>query len=476
MGKPTGFLEFNREEPPHRPVEERVRDFHEVEEQLPEKRLLDQAARCMDCGIPFCHSFGCPVKNRIPDWNDMVYKGHWEKALELLHQTNNLPEITGRICPALCEAACTLSINQPPVTIRQLEVRIAEVGWQEGWIRPEPPDRKTGKRVAVIGSGPSGLPAAQELARLGHDVVVFEKSDRVGGMLRYGIPDFKLEKWVIDRRLEQMRAEGVVFETGVNAGVDVSAAYLRRSFDAIVIAAGTAVPRDLDAPGRDLSGIHIAMDFLKQQNRMNAGDAIPSDECISAKGKHVVVIGGGDTGSDCIGTSRRQGAASITQVELLPKPPDIRLPMNPWPTWPVILRTSTSHEEGCERMWSIQTKECRGEDGKVRSLGCVKLDWSEPDASGRRSFREIPGSEFELKADLVLLAMGFLHVEHGPLVKDLGLTVDPRGNIVADGNLMTSVPGVFGAGDAVMGASLVVWAIDMGRRAAAGVDRWLGGR
>lgn len=427
----------------------------------------------MDCGIPFCHSFGCPVKNRIPDWNEMVYRGKWKQALDLLHQTCNLPEITGRVCPAPCEAACTLAINQPAVTIRHLELQIVEHGWREGWILPEPPERKTGKRVAVVGSGPAGLPAAQTLARCGHDVVVFEKSDRVGGMLRYGIPDFKLEKWILDRRLEQMKAEGVVFETGVNAGVDVSAAYLRRSFDAIVLAAGSTVPRDLQVPGRDLQGIHFAMEFLKQQNRSNAGDAIPLSERISADGKRVVVIGGGDTGSDCIGTSRRQGAASITQIELLPKPPDCRAETNPWPTWPVVLRTSTSQEEGCERMWSIQTKEFFGEGGQVRKLRCEKLEWAQPDAAGRLKFREIPGSEFDLQADLVLLAMGFVHVEHGPLVRDLGVALDPRGNIVVDGDFMTTVPGVFGAGDAVLGASLVVRSIDAGRQAAEGADRYL---
>ena len=460
----------------HRPVTERVGDYREIEELLPEEGIYRQAVRCMDCGIPFCHAYGCPVKNRIPDWNDMVYRKNWRKALDLLHATCNLPEITGRVCPAPCEAACTLAINLPAVTIRHLELQIVEHGWREEWIRPEPAGFSTGKRVAVVGSGPAGLPAAQQLARSGHEVVVFEKSDRVGGLLRYGIPDFKLEKWVIDRRLDQMRAEGVVFETGVNAGVDVSAAYLRRSFDAIVLAAGATAARDLPVPGRDLKGVHFAMEFLTQQNRRNAGDTIPEGEEISAAGKHVVVIGGGDTGSDCIGTSRRQGAASITQIELLPKPPEDRLPTNPWPTWPVILRTSSSQEEGCERMWSVQTKAFLGEQGGVRKLSCVELDWTEPDAAGRRSFQEIPGSAFELRADLVLLAMGFVHVEHGPLVRDLGVATDGRGNLVADGNCMTNVPGVFGAGDAVIGASLVVRAIDLGRLAAAGADRYLVGR
>jgi NAD(P)H-dependent glutamate synthase small subunit len=469
-------MEYDREEPPHRPVEDRIRDSHEIEELLPGDRILQQAARCMDCGIPFCHAYGCPVKNRIPDWNDMVYRNQWRKALELLHATCNLPEITGRVCPAPCEPACTLAINLPAVTIRHIELQIVEHGWREGWIRPEKPDFRTGRRVAVIGSGPAGLPAAQQLARRGHEVVVFEKADRIGGLLRYGIPDFKLEKWVIDRRLEQMREEGVVFETGVNAGVDVSAGYLRRTFDAIVLATGATVPRDLPIPGRDLGGIHFAMDFLTLQNKANAGDTIPEGERISAAGKHVVVVGGGDTGSDCIGTSRRQAAASITQIELLPLPPENRAPRNPWPVWPVVLRTSPSQEEGCERLWAIQTKAFAGDGGRVRKLSCVKLDWSEPDLAGRRTFREIPGSEFDIPADLVLLAMGYVHVEHGPLVRDLGVSTDPRGNLVVNGNLQSSVPGVFGAGDAVAGASLVVRAIDLGRLAAEGVDRFLSGK
>lgn len=474
MAKPTGFMEYDRQDPPKRGVDERVRDFREIEGLLDLDELQTQAARCMDCGIPFCHAYGCPLANRVPDWNDMVWRGRWKEALELLHSTNNLPEITGRICPAPCEAACTLSINQPAVTIRHIELQIVERGWKEGWIVPEPPAEKSGKRVAVVGSGPAGLAAAQQLRRAGHDVVVFEKADRIGGILRYGIPDFKLEKWVIDRRLEQIRAEGVTFETEVDAGRDVSPRYLTRAFDAVLITAGARVPRDLDVPGRDLAGIHFAMDFLSQQNRLNAGDSIPPDELITAAGKNVVVIGGGDTGSDCIGTSRRQGAADICQIELLPKPPDERTPDNPWPTWPLVLRTSTSHEEGCKRLWSILTKEFLGKDGHVTGLRCAELEWSEPDENGRRTFKEIPGSEFELKADLVLLAMGFLHVEHGPLVSGLGLQVDGRGNIVVDENGMTSAQGVFAAGDTISGASLVVRAIDSGRRVAAGVDRYLG--
>lgn len=473
MGRETAFLEHQREEAPHRPVEERVRDFREVDLLLPQDRLEIQASRCMDCGIPFCHAFGCPVANRIPEWNDMVARKQWRRALDLLHATCNLPEITGRVCPAPCEAACTLAVNLAPVTIRQIELQIVEMGWREGWIVPEPAPARTGRKVAVIGSGPAGLPAAQQLARCGHEVVVFEKADRIGGLLRYGIPDFKLEKWVIDRRLDQMRAEGVVFETGVNAGVDVSARYLRKTFDAILIAAGAGVPRDLTVPGRELKGIHFAMEFLTQQNRRNAGDAIAPGEEITAKGKHVVVIGGGDTGSDCVGTSRRQGALSVTQIELLPRPPAERTLYNPWPTWPAVMRTSSSHEEGCERLWSIGTKEFFGEQKAVKGLKCVRLEWSEPDRAGRRSFREVPGSGFTLPADLVLLAMGFVHVEHGPLVSDLGAGTDARGNIAVDESFMTATPGVFAAGDAVMGASLVVRAIDQGRRAAFAVNRYL---
>jgi NAD(P)H-dependent glutamate synthase small subunit len=471
--KPTGFLEYPQESPPYRQVEERIRDFREVETFLPRDRLEIQAARCMDCGIPYCHAFGCPVKNRIPEWNDMVYRKQWRKALALLHSTCNLPEITGRVCPAPCEPACTLSINLPPVTIRHIELQIVEKGWEEGWIRPEPAPWKTGRRVGIVGSGPAGLAAAQQLARKGHEVVVFEKAGRVGGLLRYGIPDFKLEKWVIDRRLEQMRAEEVIFETNVDVGTDITVRYLRRSLDAIVIAAGATVPRDLPVPGRNQPGIHFAMDFLTQQNMVIGGEDLPEGQRITAEGKRVVVIGGGDTGSDCVGTSRRQGAKEIHQLELLPKPPEERSVYNPWPTWPVIMRTSSSQEEGCTRLWSVSTKEFLGDEDGVKKLRCVKIEWSDPDENGRSTFREIPGSEFELAADLVLLAMGFVHVEHGPLVNDFGLERDARGNLVVDSQLMTSVPGVFAAGDSMVGASLVVRAIDYGRIAAEGADRYL---
>jgi NAD(P)H-dependent glutamate synthase small subunit len=379
------------------------------------------------------------------------------------------------LCPAPCEPACTLAINLPAVAIKQIELQIVERGWSEGWIVPEPAPFKTGKRVAVVGSGPAGLAAAQQLARMGHDVVVYEKSQKAGGLLRYGIPDYKLEKWVIDRRLEQMRAEGVVFETGVNAGTDISVRYLRRTFDALLLTTGATVPRDLPVPGRELRGVHFAMEFLTQQNQRNGEEAI-AGEAITAAGKHVVVIGGGDTGSDCIGTSRRQGAKSIHQIEILPKPPEDRVPTNPWPTWPNVLRTSSAQEEGCERSWSVSTKEFAGDGGRVRKLRCAHLDWSEPDAAGRRAFKEVPGSEFDLQADLVLLAMGFVHVEHGPLVQDLSLERDARGNLRVDAGSMTSTDGVFAAGDSMLGASLVVRAIDAGRQAAEGIGRYLSGK
>lgn len=473
MAKPTGFVEFDRKEPPKRPVEERVHDYREIEQMLPLEELEKQAARCMDCGVPYCHSFGCPARNRIPDWNDMVYRGQWRRALDLLHATINFPEFTGRVCPASCEAACTLTIDEQPVSIRHIELQIVERGWENGWIEPQAPARRTGCTVAVIGSGPAGLAAAQQLSRAGHMVTVFEKADRIGGILRYGIPDYKLEKWVIDRRLAQMRAEGVQFETNVDVGRDLSSGYMARSFDAIVITTGARAPRDLNVPGRDLGGIHFALDFLTQQNRRNAGDAIPPEEIITAEGKDVIVIGGGDTGSDCIGTSRRQGARNITQIELLPKPPEKRALSNPWPTWPQILRASTAHEEGCERLWSIMTKEFVGEEGNARGIQCVRLDWSEPDESGRMDFREISGSDFEIRGELILLAMGFVHTEHGPLIQDLGVRTDARGNILVDSNFMTAVNGVFAAGDSVQGASLIVHALWLGRQVAEAVNRYL---
>jgi NAD(P)H-dependent glutamate synthase small subunit len=473
MGKPTGFMEHARQDPPKRPVAERALDYEEIEQPLALDEAEIQASRCMDCGIPYCHAFGCPLGSRIPDFNDMLCRKQWRRALDLLQATNNFPEITGRVCPAPCEAACSLSINSQAVSVRHLEMQIVERGWREGWIRPQPAARKSGKSAAVIGSGPAGLAAAQQLSRRGHNVVVFERSAAPGGILRYGIPDFKLDKRILERRLDQLRAEGVQFETGVEIGADISVRYLLKKFDAVCIAAGARVPRDLKVPGRGLEGIHFAMDFLVQQNRRCAGEVIPFDQEILAKDRDVVVIGGGDTGSDCVGTARRQGARSITQIELLPEPPAERSPDNPWPTWPVILRTSTSHEEGCVRMWSILTKEFLGRDIRLRGMRCVRLARSRADAAGRRTFKEVPGSQFELKTDLVLLALGFVHVEHGAIVDELGLKTDDRGNLAVDANYMTTAPGVFAAGDAVLGSSLVVRAIDLGRQMAAAVDRYL---
>ncbi|MBN1464495.1 glutamate synthase subunit beta [candidate division KSB1 bacterium] len=471
MARATGFMEYAREEAPKRLVHQRVRDYGEFEQLLPETRLIEQAARCMDCGVPSCHMYGCPLENRIPDFNDLVYKNHWRRALEVLHSTNNFPEVTGRICPAPCETACTLGISQLPVNIKHIELQIVERGFREGWINPNVPIKKTNKRIAVIGSGPAGLAAAQQLARAGHDVVLMERADRIGGLLRYGIPDFKLEKWILDRRMEQMAKEGVTFETGVDVGVDLSVHYLQRSFHAVIIAAGATVPRDLPVPGRELDGVHFAMEFLQQQNKVNAGD-VSSAKQITARDKHVIVIGGGDTGSDCVGTSIRQGARSVTQLELLPKPPQSRASRNPWPEWPTIYRTSSSHQEGCDRHWSVQTTALEGVDGAVKKLKALRLDWQQA-AAEKWTRREIAGSEFELDADLVLLAMGFLHVAPGPLVQDFGLRTDQRGNIVVDANMMTTEKGVFAAGDAVLGASLVVRAIYQGRRAAAGANIFL---
>ncbi|MGE4063632.1 MAG: glutamate synthase subunit beta [Rhodospirillaceae bacterium] len=465
MGKPTGFLETGREDRPYEKVPTRVGSWKEFVKELPEETMKTQGGRCMDCGIPFCHN-GCPVNNLIPDWNDLVYKGKWQDALLTLHSTNNFPEFTGRICPAPCEAACTLNINDDAVTIKSIECAIVDRGWAEGWIRPEPASRKTGKRVAVVGSGPGGMAAAQQLARVGHDVTLFEKDDRIGGLLRYGIPDFKMEKHLIDRRMEQMRGEGVAFRTNCHVGVDVTANDLLKGFDAILLTGGAQAPRDLPVSGRDLRGVHFAMEFLAQNNKRVAGDAIPPREEITAKGKHVIVIGGGDTGSDCIGTSIRQGAASVTQLEIMPRPPDQENKPLVWPYWPLKFRTSSSQEEGCDREFAVATKAFFGEDGHVKTQQIVRL------AQGQ----EVPGSVQNLKADLVLLAMGFVHPIHEGLLKDLGVSLDARGNVLADTmKYQTSVPKVFAAGDMRRGQSLVVWAIREGRQAARAVDEFLMG-
>jgi glutamate synthase (NADPH) small chain len=472
MGKITGFIELQRIKEAMLPVEERIRHYREFILTLEDDAAAKQGARCMDCGIPFCQS-GCPVNNIIPDWNDLVYRHEWREALDVLHSTNNFPEFTGRICPAPCEAACTLNINDDPVGIKSIEHFIIDRGWEEGWVVPQPPSAKTGKRVAVVGSGPAGMACAQQLARAGYEVVLFEKNDRIGGLLRYGIPDFKLEKHHIDRRVEQMRAEGVAFRTGVHVGGksnghSMPVQDLVEAFDAVAITAGSEHPRDLEVPGRELDGVHFAMDFLPLQNRRVAGDAdVPP---LSAHGKHVVVIGGGDTGSDCVGTSNRQGAASIVQFELLPQPPEHENKPLVWPYWPIKLRTSSSHEEGCERDWAVQTKAFRGEGGKVKALVAVRVDWKDG------KLHEVPGSEFELKADLVLFAMGYVHAVHEGMLDGLSVKYDARGNIAADTETyQTSVPKVFAAGDARRGQSLVVWAIREGRQCARAIDEFLMG-
>ncbi len=468
MGKVTGFKEIEREVPQRRPIAERINDWFEVYQPFSDEKVEAQGARCMDCGVPFCHT-GCPLTNIIPEWNDLVYRDRWKDAIRVLHATNNFPEFTGRICPAPCEASCVLGINEPPVTIKNIERSIVDHAWMEGWIKPELPSQRSGKRVAVVGSGPAGLAAAQQLARAGHLVTVFEKSDRIGGLLRYGIPDFKMEKHHIDRRIKQMEAEGVTFRTSAHVGVDVSIEELRRDFHATLLAAGSEQPRDLPIPGRDLKGIYFAMDFLPQHNKHNAGDVIPEAEWISARGKHVIIIGGGDTGADCLGTSIRQKAASIRQFEIMPKPPAERSESTPWPLWPLMLRVESAHEEGGDRFWSILTTRFEGDaQGNVKKLHTVNV-------GAAPSFDMIPGTEQEVPADLVLLAMGFTGPVKRGLVDDLGVEIDARGNVKADENYMTSVPGIFAAGDARRGQSLVVWAIAEGRSAARGIDQYLMG-
>lgn len=468
MGKPTGFLEYGRETPHRRPIIERVNDWFEVYQDFPVPKAKEQAARCMDCGVPFCHT-GCPLNNLIPDWNDMVYRDRWREAIRTLHATNNFPEFTGRICPAPCEAACVLGINAPAVSIKPIEQKIIDHAFAEGWVRPELPRRKTGKAVAIVGSGPAGMAAAQQLARAGHNVTVLERHDRIGGLLRYGIPDFKMEKPIIDRRLEQMIAEGVQFQTNVHVGVDVSADDLRRDYDAVLLATGAEKPRDLEIPGRELKGVHFAMDYLTQQNRRGAGDVIYSAEEITAYGKRVIIIGGGDTGADCLGTAHRQKAISVHQLQIHAMPPESRHGSTPWPLWPLQLRVESAHEEGGVREWSVLTTHFSGDhEGNVKKLHCVRV-------GPKPGLERVPGSEFYLEADLVLIAIGFSGPVREGLLASLPVDFDGRGNIKTDECYMTSAPGIFSAGDIRRGQSLVVWAIAEGRKAAHHIDKYLMG-
>ncbi|MGD0784807.1 MAG: glutamate synthase subunit beta [Sedimentisphaerales bacterium] len=470
MAEIKGFLKYKRKKTGYRPIEQRVLDYKEVELILTPDDIIQQAARCIDCGIPFCHGVGCTLGNNIPEFNDMIYKGRWQKACQLLHSTNNFPEITARVCPAPCETACTLAINDEPVFIRQIEFQIVERGFENGWIKPVIAKQKTGKKVAIIGSGPAGLAVAQQLARAGHSVVVFEKNEKVGGLLRYGIPDFKLEKQVIDRRLAQLAAEGIEFQTGVDVGKDISANYLIKMFDCICLAMGAGEPRDLAVTGRGYENVVFALDYLSLQNKICSGEQTGSEKIISAKDKIVVVIGGGDTGSDCVGTARRQGAKKIYQFEILPKPPDTRPDDTPWPTWPRTMRTSSSHEEGCERTWAVKTTKISGTETSVSELHGCQVEWVK--TSRGWNIKEIPGTEFSIKTDLVILALGFLHVRHKGLVESLKLKLDDNGNIAAN-DFQTSQQDVFVAGDSTLGASLVVKAIDTGRKAADRIDKWL---
>ena len=488
MGKPTGFMEFERQEESYEAPESRKKHYKEFIVRLSDEQAKIQGARCMDCGIPFCNN-GCPVNNIIPDWNDLVYKGQWQEAIAVLHSTNNFPEFTGRICPAPCEAACTLGIHEAPVGIKSIEHAIIDKAWENGWVLPKPAMQKTGKKIAIVGSGPAGLAAAQQLARVGHDVTVFEKRDRIGGLLRYGIPDFKLDKALIDRRVKQLEAEGISFKTGVYIGdadlpkgigsdakEKISPKQLRQNFDAVLLAAGSEVPRDLPVPGRELEGVYFAMEFLPQQNKVNADDKVPDQ--ITVTGKHVVVIGGGDTGSDCVGTSNRQGAKSILQLELMPKPPVEENKPLTWPDWPNKLRTSSSHDEGCERRWSTTTKEFRGENGKLKSMVIAEVEWKKDPATGQMKMSEVPGSEKEIPAEAVFLAMGFTNPV-ASLLESFGVAKDPRGNAKAttddEGCYATNVAKVFAAGDVRRGQSLVVWAVREGRQAAREIDTFLMG-
>lgn len=473
MGKPTGFMEFDRQDRTYTNVADRVQHFQEFVIPLSEDSVRQQGARCMECGIPYCHN-GCPVNNIIPEWNDLVYQDEWQEALEVLHSTNNFPEFTGRICPAPCEASCTLNIDDVPVTIKTIECAIVDKGWEMGWIAPQIAPHRSGKKVAVVGSGPAGLACAQQLARAGHEVVVYEKHDRVGGLLRYGIPNFKMEKQLIDRRMAQMEAEGVHFRTNTCVGHDVPAAQLVANFDAVVLAGGSEKPRDLAIPGRELKGVHFAMELLTQQTRRVLGDSIPEENAILATGRRVVVIGGGDTGSDCIGTSARHGATHITQLEILPKPPEKENKATTWPNWPNKLRTSSSHQEGCQREWAVATKEFRGENGVLKEILCIRVEWT--NQNGRWVMNEIPGSEFTLQADMAFLAMGFEHPVHEGMLNELAPKLDARGNVQADTvNYRTSLDKVFAAGDMRRGQSLVVWAIREGRQCARAVDEFLMG-
>ena len=477
MGKPTGFLEYERQDRAYAPVADRVNNFREFVIPLADVELRNQGARCMDCGIPFCH-MGCPVDNLIPDWNDLVYRGEWKAASDMLHSTNNFPEFTGRICPAPCQESCTLNLEDMPVTIKTIECSIVDKAWEEGWIKPDIPEHRTGKRVAVVGSGPAGMACAQQLARAGHDVVLYEKESRIGGLIRFGIPDFKLDKSVIDRRMRQMAAEGVQFKTNIHIGKDIPASKLLEEFDAVALTGGSEKPRDLPVPGRELNGVYFAMDFLKANTKWVQG-VHDEENVISAKDKHVVVIGGGDTGSDCIGTSNRHGAATVTQIEIMPRPPEKEDKGTVWPDWPNKMRTSTSQEEGCERIWQVATKAFHDDgNGNVKALTCVEVSWDR-DEKGNWQMSEVEGSEFELKADLVALAMGFVHPVHEGMIEELGVELDARGNVrgetEGDNAYHTSLDKVFSAGDMRRGQSLVVWAIREGRQCAHAIDQYLMG-